>query len=76
VSEEPAERIVVIRSPAARTDLRAIDRDQAMEILYCVNRYLRGRVGSIKRLNPPLTGFRLRCGRLPPLLRSERKEYH
>jgi hypothetical protein len=38
VTEEPAERIVVIWSPAARTDLRAIDRDRAMEILYCVNR--------------------------------------
>jgi mRNA-degrading endonuclease RelE of RelBE toxin-antitoxin system len=62
VTEEPAERIVVIWSPAARTDLRAIDRDRAMEILYCVNRYLGGRVGSVKRLKPPMTGFRLRCG--------------
>ena len=33
-----------------------------MQILYCVDRYLIHRAGDIKKLKPPLTGFRLRCG--------------
>ena len=43
-------------------DLRAIDRKTALEILHCIDRYLLNRTGDIKRLRPPLTGFRLRCG--------------
>jgi mRNA-degrading endonuclease RelE of RelBE toxin-antitoxin system len=63
VSEEAApKRIVVVWSPEARTDLRAIEREPAMQILYCVDRYLSGRTGDVKKLKPPLTGFRLRCG--------------
>jgi mRNA-degrading endonuclease RelE of RelBE toxin-antitoxin system len=62
-SEQPApERIAVLWSPEARTDLRAIDREPAMQILYCVDRYLASRTGDVKKLKPPLTGFRLRCG--------------
>jgi hypothetical protein len=39
VSEEPApERIAVIWSPEARTELRAIDREAALQILHCVDR--------------------------------------
>ena len=34
------ERITVIWSHEARADLRAIDREPAMQILYCVDRYL------------------------------------
>lgn len=61
--EQPApERIVVIWSPEARADLRAIDRDTALQILHCVDRYLANRAGDVKKLRPPLTGFRLRCG--------------
>jgi len=61
--EQPTpERISVRWSPEARADLRAIDRELAMQILYCVDRYLTGRTGDIKKLKPPLTGFRLRCG--------------
>jgi hypothetical protein len=30
------ERIAVVWSPEARTDLRAIDRETALQILYCV----------------------------------------
>jgi len=57
VSEDAApERIAVLWSPEARADLRA------MQILYCVNRYLNSRIGDVKKLKPPLTGFRLRCG--------------
>lgn len=60
--EEAPQRIGVIRSPEARADLRAIPREAAMQILYCLDRYLASRAGSVKKLKPPLTGFRLRCG--------------
>jgi mRNA-degrading endonuclease RelE of RelBE toxin-antitoxin system len=33
-----------------------------MQILYCVDRYLSARTGDVKKLRPPRTGFRLRCG--------------
>jgi mRNA-degrading endonuclease RelE of RelBE toxin-antitoxin system len=33
-----------------------------MQVLHCMDRYLASRAGDIKRLKPPLTGFRLRCG--------------
>jgi mRNA-degrading endonuclease RelE of RelBE toxin-antitoxin system len=56
------ERVAVIWSPEARADLRAIDRETAMQILHCVDRYLATRAGDVKRLKPPLAGFRLRCG--------------
>jgi hypothetical protein len=63
VSQEAApQRIAVIWSPEARADLRAIDRETAMRILHCVDRYLATRIGDVKKLKPPLTGFRLRCG--------------
>ena len=52
----------MIWSPEARADLRAIDRETAMQILHCVDRYLANRTGDVKKLKPPLTGFRLRCG--------------
>ncbi|HEY6304474.1 MAG TPA: type II toxin-antitoxin system RelE/ParE family toxin [Candidatus Acidoferrum sp.] len=56
------ERISVLWAPAARADLRAIDREQAMQVLYCVDHYVTSRTGDVKRLKPPLIGFRLRCG--------------
>jgi len=63
MSEEAApERIAVIWSPEARADLRAIEREAAMQILLSVDRYLASRNGDVKKLKPPLTGFRLRCG--------------
>jgi mRNA-degrading endonuclease RelE of RelBE toxin-antitoxin system len=63
MTESPApQRIAVIWSPEARTDLRAIDRETAMQILHCVDRYLAKRAGDVKKLKPPLIGFRLRCG--------------
>jgi len=52
----------VIWAPEARADLRAINRETAMQVLYCIDRYLAGRVGDVKRLKTPFTGFRLRCG--------------
>ena len=63
MTEPPApERIAVIWSPEARADLRAIDRETAMQILHCVDRYLANHTGDVKKLKPPFTGFRLRCG--------------
>ena len=56
------ERIAVIWSPEARTDVRAIDRETALQILHCVDRFLANRTGDLKKLKPPFTGFRLRCG--------------
>ena len=56
------QRSAVIWSPEARADLRGIDREIALQILYCVNRYLASRTGDVKKLKPPRTGFRLRCG--------------
>jgi mRNA-degrading endonuclease RelE of RelBE toxin-antitoxin system len=56
------ERIAVGWSTEARTDLRAIDRETAIQILHCVDRYLASRTGDVKKLKAPLTGFRLRCG--------------
>jgi mRNA-degrading endonuclease RelE of RelBE toxin-antitoxin system len=63
MTEPPApERIAVIWSAEARADLRAIDRETAMQLLHCVDRYLASRSGDVKKLRPPHTGFRLRCG--------------
>ncbi len=33
-----------------------------MQILYCIDRYLATRNGDVKKLKPPRTDFRLRCG--------------
>ena len=63
MTEEAApERIAVIWSPEGRADLRAIEREIAMQILHCIDRYLASRTGDVKKLKPPLVGFRLRCG--------------
>ncbi len=62
MNEESArERIAIIWSVEARADLRAIDRESAMQILNGIDRYLATRAGDVKMLKPPLTGFRLRC---------------
>ena len=62
MSEEDPEGIAITWSPAARADVRAIDRNAAMQILGCIDDYITKRAGSVKALRPPLTGFRLRCG--------------
>ena len=59
---EAPQRMAVIWSPEGRADLRAIDRETARQILHCVDRYLANRTGDVKKLKPPFTGFRLRCG--------------
>ena len=63
MSEDAApERIAVVWSPEARADVRAIERETAMQILHGINRYPANRTGNVKKLKPPRTGFRLRCG--------------
>jgi mRNA-degrading endonuclease RelE of RelBE toxin-antitoxin system len=63
VSENgPPERIAVIWSPEARSDLRSIERETAVQILHGIGRYLSSRAGDVKKLKPPRTDFRLRCG--------------
>ena len=59
---ERARRISIVWSDEARADLRSIDRETALEILHCADRYLSTRNGDVKKLKPPQTGFRLRCG--------------
>ncbi len=63
MSEGPApNRLTVAWSVEARAELRAIDRQTALDILHCIDRYLAARSGDVKKLKPPMTGFRLRCG--------------
>ncbi len=63
MSEDTApERIAVIWSPEARSHLRAIERETAIQILHCIDRYRANRTGDVRKLKPPRTGFRLRCG--------------
>ena len=53
MSEDSApERIAVIWSPEARVDLRAIEKETAMQILHCLDRYLSGCIGDLKRRMP------------------------
>jgi mRNA-degrading endonuclease RelE of RelBE toxin-antitoxin system len=63
MTEPPAPpRMAVLWSPEARSDLRAIDREAAMRILNCLDRYLATRTADVKKLKPPFIGFRLPCG--------------
>lgn len=57
-----ARKTVVEWPKEARADVRRIDRATAMQILYCVTRYLKTGVGDVKKLKPPRTELRLRCG--------------
>jgi hypothetical protein len=67
---EPPERIAVGWSTEARADLRAIDRETAMQILHCVDRYLASRIGDVKKLKPSahrVSGHRFTgCGKTRP----------
>ena len=60
--ETTPKRIAVIWSPEARAGVRAIDRQMALQILSCLDRYLLHREGDVKKLKPPRTDFRLHCG--------------
>lgn len=49
MSEEAGrERIAVNWSTEGRADLRAIDRETAIQILHCIDRYLSNRAGDVK----------------------------
>ena len=61
MTEQPT-RLSIEWAPEARADLRSIDRQTALEILHCIDRFLITRSGDVKRLKPPLVDFRLRCG--------------
>ena len=75
VSEDAApERIAVIWSPEARADLRAIDRETAMQILHCIDRYLANRNGDVNQAPahwPPAPLWRLPC-----VLRFQRRDHY
>ena len=58
----PHERIAISWAAQGRADLRSIDRDTALQVLRCLDRYLLSRDGDVKKLQHPQTGFRLRCG--------------
>lgn len=60
--EQVPHRISIIWTEEARADLRRIDRQIALDILRCTDRYLVARSGDVKKLKAPQTGFRLRCG--------------
>jgi mRNA-degrading endonuclease RelE of RelBE toxin-antitoxin system len=55
-------RMSIVWTEEARDSLRLIDRAVALEILHCIDRFLLTRKGDIKKLQPPETGYRLRCG--------------
>jgi mRNA-degrading endonuclease RelE of RelBE toxin-antitoxin system len=62
VSAEKVLRLSIRWADEARADLRRIDRQTALDILHCADRYLATRNGDVKKLKPPQTGYRLRCG--------------
>ena len=55
-------RLSIFWSIDARADLRGIDRQIALDLLRCIDRYLATRSGDVKKLKPPMIGLRLRCG--------------
>lgn len=46
----------------ARAHIRAIDRANAMQVLQVIHRYAASGAGDVKKLQPPLSGLRLRAG--------------
>jgi mRNA-degrading endonuclease RelE of RelBE toxin-antitoxin system len=62
VTEQQSKRLSILWSEEARADLRGIERQLALDILRCIDRFSSSHTGDIKKLKPPLTGYRLRCG--------------
>lgn len=60
--EKKPARLSIIWALEAHAELRRVDRDTALDILRCTGRFLATRNGDVKKLKPPQTGFRLRCG--------------
>ena len=53
MSEESASRLSIVWFEEARADLRRIDRETALDILHCADRYVATRSGDVKMLKPP-----------------------
>ena len=53
-----APKIAVEWPEEARADLRRIARPTAMQILYCLGRYLKTGAGDVKKLKPPRMDLR------------------
>ncbi len=53
---------IVIWSPTAQAELRAIDRETAIRILEAIDHFLTTGAGDVIKLQPPRTEFRLRVG--------------
>ena len=52
----------VIWAPQAQDQLRAIDREVAVDILHAIDEYLTSGIGDVKKLRPPRDELRLRVG--------------
>lgn len=61
---------IVLWSPTARAELRAIDRETARQIFQAIDRYLETGAGDVIKLQPPRTEFRLRSGDYRALFRK------
>lgn len=77
MSEDLApERVTVIWSPNARTNLWASERDIAMQVLYWINRYLASRKGDVKKQAQAAADWLpSTLWRLPGVLRPETREH-
>lgn len=60
--EKPPERIAVIWSPQARECVRTIEPETALQVVYCIDRYLGEPRQRREEAEAALFGFRLRCG--------------
>ena len=56
------EKKTVVWAPEAREELRAIDRQTALDILHAIDDYLTSCTGDVKKLRPPRDELRLRVG--------------
>jgi mRNA-degrading endonuclease RelE of RelBE toxin-antitoxin system len=56
------EKKSVLWAPEAREELRAIDRQTALDILHAIDDYLTLGIGEVKKLRPPRDELRLRVG--------------
>jgi mRNA-degrading endonuclease RelE of RelBE toxin-antitoxin system len=56
------EKKSVLWAPEARDQLRAIDREVALQILRSIDDFLTTGTGDVKKLRPPRTELRLRVG--------------
>ena len=52
----------VIWAAEAQAQLRAVERETALRVLYAIDDYLAGGAGDVKKLRPPRQELRLRVG--------------